>query len=274
MDVPFLFGALGANAVTGPVLVRMLDGLGVRESAARNLLVRMCDMGFLDVERHGRVAVYRINSESRPRYHQVEGTEEDPAWGGSFHTVVYDIPERFRRLRDRLHHTAHQAGYGQLRPGVLITVGDRWSRLRLAPTDFPAGTWCHRGRLVPRDLTEARTMTARAFDLPDLADRYETALAACERAPRPAEPSWEALVAWRALYSDFFTAQIADPNLPESLLPAGWPAGRFRAAQLAVNERIGNVVQPFLRDRAAEVDPHTLCEYYVTPWSRATTGDG
>src|SRR5699024_9226800 len=117
IDVPFLFGALGASAVTGPVLVRLLSELGVHESAARNLLVRMRNMGFLEVERSGRMAIYRINAEFTHRYRQVEGTAAAPIWQGRFDGIVYSIPEKFRRLRDRLHHTALAAGYGQLRSG-------------------------------------------------------------------------------------------------------------------------------------------------------------
>ncbi|MGH3322596.1 MAG: hypothetical protein ACRDN9_20960 [Streptosporangiaceae bacterium] len=267
VDVPFVFGAVGASALSGTVLVRVLGELGAHESAARNLLVRMRDMGILEVERRGRVAVYRINAESMQRYRQVEGTAEPPVWPGFFHAVVYDVPEKFRRLRDRLQHTARGAGYGQLRPGVLITVGDRWSRLRLTPEDFPPGTWFQRVRLAPADRFEARAMTARAFDLPGLAHRYAVALATCERAPRRVEPSWDALRRWRALYTDFFAAMITDPYLPEILLPAGWPGDPFRTAQLAVNERIGNVVQPFLRATAMGLDPQGLCEYYRAPWA-------
>ena len=68
VDVPFLMGALGAQALTGPALVALLEGLGRGESAARNLLTRMRELGSLESETRGRVNVFRLARSSTDRY--------------------------------------------------------------------------------------------------------------------------------------------------------------------------------------------------------------
>ena len=108
VDVPFLLGAIGAHALTGPALVMLLGGLGRGESAARNLLTRMRDLGVLEVDTQGRTNVYRLAGSSMSRYREVEGTSETPVWTGSFAALVHQVPESQRTLRDRLRASSTQ----------------------------------------------------------------------------------------------------------------------------------------------------------------------
>ena len=267
VDVPFLLGAIGAHALTGPALVVLLGGLGRGESAARNLLTRMRELGALEVDTHGRTNVYRLADSSMSRYREVEGTSELPVWTGSFQALVHQVPESQRTLRDRLLHQAHSAGYGQLRAGLLIATSDRWDRLRMAESEFAGDAWIHRTTLTPRSLDQAVEMSRTAWNLPELERAYTSALKRCAGVPAVIEPSWALLVLWRELYDVFFTAQLQDPHLPEVLLPTDWPADRFSAAQAEVNARIGNALQPWLRERADAADPIGANSYYASPWA-------
>ena len=265
-DVPFLLGALGAGALTGPALVALLVGLGRGESASRNLLTRMRDLGTLDAETVGRTNVYRLARSSTDRYREVEGTSARAVWSGSFHALLYDVPEAQRSLRDRLQHAARSAGYGQLRAGVLIAADDRWTRMRLTEERFAGEAWIHRVALTPPDVGEAREMARTAWDLDGLAGRYRRALERCAAVPEAVEPGWALLRSWRELYDVFFAAQLEDPHLPADLLPASWPAARFAAAQAEVNARIGTVLLPFLRAEADARDAVDGNAYYPPPW--------
>lgn len=267
VDVPFLLGAIGANALTGPALVLLLGGLGRGESAARNLLTRMRDLGALEVESRGRMNVYRLADSSMSRYREVEGTSGLPEWTGSFATLVHQVPESQRTLRDRLLHQANNAGYGQLRAGVLIATSDRWDRLRMDESEFSGEAWIHRTTMTPGSLEQAVAMSRTAWNLPELERAYARAFAHCTDVPATVEPTWASLVLWRELYDVFLTAQLQDPHLPEALLPADWPAGRFIAAQAAVNARIGHALQPWLRERADAVDLMGANDYYASPWA-------
>jgi phenylacetic acid degradation operon negative regulatory protein len=267
MDVPFLMGAIGASALSGPALVGLLQQLGKSESAARNLLTRMTAMGALDVRSQGRINVYRVAASSTARYQEVEGTARENPWSGSFHALIYSVPETQRILRDRVLHIGQSAGYGLLRPGVLIAVGDRWDRLRLDSDEFTGDAWITRTVLTPSSLTDAKSMAATAWDLPGLAAAYRTALQAASDVPKVVTPGPDALIAWRDLYSSFLEAQLRDPGLPGPLLPPDWPAARFLDAQQKVNMQIGRVLQPALREQADRQDPAGVNEFYTSPWT-------
>jgi phenylacetic acid degradation operon negative regulatory protein len=266
VDVPFLLGALGASALTGPALVALLVGLGRGESASRNLLTRMRDLGALEADLRGRSNVYRLAGSSSDRYREVEGTQTPAAWSGSFHALLYDVPEHQRSLRDRLQHAARSAGYGQLRAGVLIAADDRWARMRLTGDRFVGDAWIHRVVLTPQDLPEARAMANTAWDLGGLAGRYQRALDACSAVPDVVAAGWPALRSWRELYDVFFLAQLEDPHLPAELVPASWPAARFADAQAEINARIGTALLPFLRAEADSHDGVGGNSYYPPPW--------
>lgn len=267
VDVPFLLGAIGASALSGPALVMLLGGLGRGESAARNLLTRMRDLGVLEVESLGRTNIYRLADSSMSRYREVEGTSGTPVWTGSFAALVYQVPVSQRTLRDRLVHQANTAGYGQLRAGVLIATNDRWDRLRMNESEFSGEAWIHRTTMTPRSLDQAVSMSRTAWNVPELEHAYARALARCADVPAVIEPSWALLVLWRDLYDVFFAAQLHDPHLPAALLPPDWAAGRFTAAQAEVNARIGNALQPWLRERADTADPLGANAYYSSPWA-------
>ena len=267
VDVPFLLGAIGAQALAGPALVMLLGGLGRGESAARNLLTRMRDLGALEVETRGRTNIYRLADSSMSRYREVEGTSGPSVWTGTFATLVHQVPESQRTLRDRLVHQAHNAGYGQLRAGVLIATSDRWERLRMDESEFSGEAWIHRTAMTPRSLGQAVEMSRTAWNLPELEHDYARALARCADVPAVIEPTWALLALWRELYDVFLTAQLKDPHLPAALLPADWPADRFTAAQADINSRIGNTLQPWLRELADAADPLGANNYYPSPWA-------
>ena len=267
MDVPFLMGAIGASALSGTALVALLQLLGRNESAARNLLTRMASIGSLDVQPKGRINVYRLAASSAARYQEVEGTADGNQWDGHFHALIYSVPETQRVLRDRVLHVGQSAGYGLLRPGVLIAAGDRWERLRLGTDEFTGDAWIKRVILTPNSLDDARDMARTAWDLAGLAAAYRSALQACSAVPQTVTPGAEALVSWRDLYGSFLEAQLRDPGLPQPLLPADWPAERFQEAQKNVNMQIGRVLQPYLRDEAARRDPTGANEFYTSPWT-------
>lgn len=267
LDVPFVLGAVGAHAMAGPSLIALLNGLGRQEAAARNLLTRMRELGALESEQRGRTNVYRIASSSYARYEEVEGSRPEPVWTGTFDAVLYHVPERERTLRDRVVHSAHSAGYGLLRPGILIAADERWSRLRLAEEEFTDPTWLQHASITPVDLADAKLMARRAWDLDDLAAAYVRGRQRCIDATRQVEPGWPALRLWRDVYATCFEAQLSDPNLPAALLPDHWPKAAFTQAQDAMNREVFQVLQPFLREHADRFDTSRLNEYYQPRWA-------
>lgn len=273
MDVGFVFGALAAIQLPGPMLVRLLTELHMTESAARNTLAKMVRQGVLVAEPVGRMRRYALSASTLLRYRQVQGAAGPASWEGSFAAVIHQVPESARWFRDRLLYYAAYHGYGTLRPGVLIAVHDRAEHLyeRLGPC--PEGARLHRTRLQPEDLAEARHMAAEAWDLEQLTAEHHRVLAVIEDRlhreedlPETDEGWWEAFRTWNRLYRDVYGVQLQDPNLPGALLPARWPGVDHRARLAALNRVWGPPLSTFLR-RQGTPEVRALARYEESlPW--------
>lgn len=269
-DIGFVFGALGASALPGPVLIGMLGALGTQESAARNALTVMCTRGMVVAERHGRYGVYCLASGSLARYRQIEGTAPEPSWTGRFHALVYDVPERHRAYRDRLRYVADAAGYGLLRPGVLISPEDRLDRLTRVLGEHPAGCSFYPVGMETSDLTQARRMTRDAWDPEALAAQYRDARERLAHVDAATPASWrDGLSRWYDLYTRLLTFQMADPGLACELLPAPWPRTDLTEAMTQLNRHWAPLLQRWLRDVASTWDPNGLAVYYTSPWAES-----
>lgn len=270
-DIGFVFGALGASALPGPVLIGMLGALGTHESAARNALTVMSTRGMVVTQRHGRYGVYRLAPGSLARYRQIEGTAPEPSWTGRFHAVVYDVPERHRAYRDRLRYVADAAGYGLLRPGVLISPEDRLDRLTGGLGKHPPGCRFYPVGVETSDLTQARQMTRDAWDLETLAAQYRDARERLAHVEAATPADWrDGLNRWHDLYARLLTFQMADPGLPRELLPAPWPRTDLTEAMAQLNRHWAPLLHPWLRDVASSWDPNGLAVYYASPWAEPT----
>lgn len=258
-DVPFIFGAVAATGLPGPVLLDLMGVLGHRESAVRNNLVKLTEMGQISATRQGRMSMYRLTG-ALEKYRAVAGAEPPP-WNGSFSCLLYDVPERHRSARDRLRHSALMVGYGILRPGVLIAAEDRWPQIEAVVADLPAAGWVHRTTLTPASTAEAQELAVRAWDLTRIADAYRRAVSTAAKEPLP-DVGPELVQHWRRLYDVFLAAQLEDPHLPTELLPDDWRRHHFLRVLQQVNATIGGLVVPYLRERAARLDPHGLAEFY------------
>ncbi|MFC4912789.1 PaaX family transcriptional regulator C-terminal domain-containing protein [Actinomadura gamaensis] len=228
--VPFLFGLAGTEAMPGVALVRLLNEVGVGEAAARSLLARMRRNGYLATERRGKGAVYGLNGSFLAAFRRARdgGFRAPQPWEGWFHAVFYTVPEDRRAFRDKLRRAATLAGYGQMQPGVLISLTDLRARLdeELGGTP-PAGTVRY-GR-VGLDTADAAEIARRAWELDELAQRYRehTARLAAALADNAALADGAPRALTVREYVDLFGTALTDtlraPPLPPELLPPDWP---------------------------------------------------
>lgn len=247
--VPLAFGAVGAAALPGPILielVRAMDTAGV--AATKSLLHRMVQHGMLSVDRIGRVGVYRMIGGMLAGFEairtQARMRAQDP-WSGAFHTIVYDIPETRRAARERLRAQAFKAGYRQLRPGVLISPTDESTRLD--PIGEPDVLLS--GRFAV-DLGTARRIARIAWELERYGAERRAALAglqavlAADSVPEGAD----ALRLWHDVLQPVVDIRFTDGDLPEELLPIDWPATELSAALAAVGRRLSQPIRTWVAD--------------------------
>lgn len=240
--VCFAFGAAAAPAggrlsdgqLSGRVLLSLLGDLGVSEAAARSLLLRMRQDGWLESVRSGREARYRLApaiTVAQARIdRQLHGKR--PEWTGSFSGILHETPEQARAFRDKLRRTAHLLGYATLRPGLLIATTDRQAELAALLPARPAGS-----QLLQVQLTlgaaDSLAVAARLWHLDDLAARYRSVLAQAHILTEQAGQHPAGAAAFRAFAAatlPIYQASTDDPDLPAELLPADWPGDQLAGA--------------------------------------------
>jgi phenylacetic acid degradation operon negative regulatory protein len=225
--VPF-GGQLPDGQLSGRALIQLLADLGLSEAASRSVLLRMRIQGWLDSERTGREARYRLTPAIYSAQARIENQlrGKRPPWEGFFCGILYEIPEDARAYRDRLRRTAQLLGYATLRPGLLVATSDRWAELAgLLPDQPPPGSQLLRVQ-IRLDEADSRQVAPRLWGLDELAARYRQVLASSLALIEAADRNPAGAVAFRA-FADatlpIFDASSADPDLPDELLPDDWP---------------------------------------------------
>lgn len=234
--VPFVFGAAQASALPGPVLVAVLTELGATVPAAKGLLNRLVRWGQLELERRGRVGVYRLSGQMASGYREVVGRGRTPGWDGRFHLLIYTIGEQRRRSRDALRTAAAAHGYRSLRPGVLAAPRDSSSAFlpELSVPGLVTG-W------LEVDPDDARAMVERAWEVERLrADRTAMASELERRAAGPLPTDGRAaLVLEYEWLAPAYVLLLADLGLPRELLADDVGAGALSRAIGSVGVRLG-----------------------------------
>ena len=228
--VPF-GGQLPRGQLPGRALIQLLADLGLSQSASRSLLLRMRREGWLDSERDGREARYRLAPAINSAQARIEGQlrGQRPPWAGFFSGVLYEIPEHARAFRDRLRRTAQLLGYATLRPGLLIAATDRWAELAALLPAQPPGSQVMNVQ-IRLDIDDSRAVAARLWGLNALVARYRLVLVQTQALTAQASQYAPGATAFRAFATamlPIYDATADDPDLPADLLPADWPGGQL-----------------------------------------------
>jgi phenylacetic acid degradation operon negative regulatory protein len=219
------------GAVRLRALVALMSCFDVPEPTVRVVAARLRKEGWLDSRRDGRETTYvltdaawRLLDEGRSRiFHRATGP-----WDGVWHTVIYQVPETERAMREQLRKQLAWLGFGPLAPSVWISPHDRTAAVRSHLAEHAADP-----DIVRLDVLRARSegldadrdMASRAWDLVGLDRDYGILLAAYR--PRLAGyrrglSGRDALVARMKLVQDYRRFPFRDPDLPPELLPEGW----------------------------------------------------
>jgi len=215
----------------GEVRLRALGTLmgcfDVPEPTVRVVAARLCKEGWLERRRDGRGTVYaltdatwRLLDEGRSRIFE----RVTRPWDGRWHTVIYQVPEAERALREGLRRQLAWLGFGPLAPSVWISPHDRTAEVRRHLAEHAS---------VRLDVLHSRSdgpaadrdMASRAWDLAGLDRDYRLLLQ--QYRPRLADyrrglPGRDALVERMRLVQDYRRFPFRDPDLPPELLPEGW----------------------------------------------------
>jgi phenylacetic acid degradation operon negative regulatory protein len=220
------------GAVWTSTLVDALGVLGVGERNARQAVSRVADQGVVRSEKEGRKARWHLTD--RGTHLLTEGTARiygfgavDGGWDGRWLVVLCPVPEDQRTRRHQLRTQLGFLGFGFLGPGVALSPHlerEAAATAVLADLDLLPGAVVFRAEAG--DVTAPGDLLRRAWDLDALgADYGEFVAGFAARTPATGPDEFGALVelvhAWRRF-------PFVDPEIPDRLLPAGWPGHRAK----------------------------------------------
>jgi phenylacetic acid degradation operon negative regulatory protein len=243
---------VGGEARLQP-LCDLLEVFGVGESTSRVVLSRLRKEGWFDTRRDGRLTVYSLTPKS---WHLLdEGRTRifdrlrDP-WDGQWRMVIYGVAEPDRPERERLRRTLAWLGFGPLAAATWVSPHPRLPDVEAALGDTSAARLelltCHtRGRDADRD------MATRCWDLRGLGQDYAEFVASLESLP-PVDvlatiPGREALRMRVELVSTYRAFPFRDPDLPEELLPEGWPGRRAHELFVRAHDALAAPADNYVR---------------------------
>ena len=214
-------------------LIALLHPFGLSEGAVRTVLSRMARKSWLEGERRGRRAYYRLSAKGRQLLedgaNRIHHPPTDREWNGDWYLLAYSIPEDQRHLRDRLRVRLAWLGFGSLGNGLWISphdVGEQVTELA-----HEMGVEQHLERFQGRHLgSDAARLVRRCWNLGEINGRYRAFLdewtpeleATRGRAGRGRLDPEAAFVQRFRLIHEFRAFPLEDPYLPTELLPRGW----------------------------------------------------
>jgi phenylacetic acid degradation operon negative regulatory protein len=210
-------------------LTTAIETLGYKSHASKQALARSVAAGWLRTERHGRrrarlylteqtAAMLRVGAE------RIYGFGEPWDWSGRWLLVTLRVPEERRDVRHQVRTRLAWAGFGSLGGGLWITPhAEREAELvDLAGHDSVAEVTSFRAEMGA--LGDPARLISQAWDLDVVADAYRAFIARFARL-RPATPD-AVFRAQTQLVHEWRRFPFLDPDLPEQVLPAGWPRER------------------------------------------------
>lgn len=238
-------------------LVRALTNLGYSDQAARQAVARSSRHGWLEGERYGRQALMRLTPSTeellRTGAQRIYSFGGGSSWDGRWLVVILRVPEKNRDVRHQLRSSLAWAGLGSLGGGVWLTPHvDREQEITQTLDREPlAGAISFIGQFGA--IGDPPAVVSTAWNLEEVREQYDRFIERFSRV-RPANPlacfrEQTLLVhAWRKF-------PFLDPDLPESLLPNGWPRARAHELFVDRHRRWAGAAQRHLREMDAAVAP-------------------
>ena len=209
-------------------LVNALTTLDYKTQAARQALARSVTAGWLSTQRHGRRSRVQLSADTAALLstgaERIYSFGESWEWDGRWLLVVLRVPEERREVRHQLRSRLAWEGFGSIGGGLWITAHvEREGELRdMAGDGSVAELLSFRAEMGA--LGEPERVIADAWDLDAVAGGYRDFIAQFGRL-RPKTPA-AIFRAQTLLVHEWRKFPFLDPDLPEAMLPPGWPRSR------------------------------------------------
>ena len=236
----------GALAISS--LVRLMATFGLSEAAVRQSVSRMSRQGWLQGDKVGNRAYYRVTERGKRRIEELNPRIYGPVveWDGRWRMLTYAVAENQREGCDRLRKELAVLGWAPLSASTWLSPRDAIAEVEEAARgagvheNIDLFLADHRGPASDRELLrKCWDLDAIANAYRDFIHSYESRLVR-ERERHALAPE-EAFVERLWLVHDYRKFTYVDPGLPSTLLPAHWPgttaAALFREYYAAVDAK-------------------------------------
>ena len=271
-----LFGDLIGTA--GRVSVRsigdLLESFGVNDRLARTSLSRLVGDGLLAVERHAGRAFYGVARESVSVFGRADTRiyrSASPSWDGVWSVIVIDPAEGTQHQRAELRRELGWAGFGNIAPNVMVSAtvdaeaaGEIVARVH-GRAGGPGGVLVTRGPLeMTLGALDDGSLARRSSSLDGFSSRYASfADGFAPLLAAPLESDSLALKLRLLVVAEFRRIALADPGLPDRLLPDEWPGYEARRVATELHSAVAERAEQE-RDRLLEWAPGDPVEA-ITP---------
>jgi phenylacetic acid degradation operon negative regulatory protein len=244
-------------------MVRLVGEFGVTPVGARAALSRLARRGLLASSKVGRRTYYGLTeratgvlADGRQRIMAFGMRSE--RWGGRWTVAAFSVPEERRDVRHALRTRLRWLGFAPLYDGIWVSPHDVVDPALAALREVGVERATVMTSTVARDGPGGGDPIA-AWDLPYLRKLYEEFVAGyqplLERLRRGGVGSAEALIARTAVMDTWRNFPNLDPELPDELLPQGWPRRRAREVFAEVYDALGPLGELRVRQVLAEFAP-------------------
>ena len=225
-------------------LIRLLEPLDLSERLIRTSVFRLVKDAWLSTETVGRRSDYTLTPSGRRRFEEASShiyASQSPLWDRRWRLmlVVSDIEPR---LREQLRRTLFWQGFGLVGGHCFIhpsaNLADAIDVLKAEGLDevlfalMPMVAADFHSSLAASDAD----LTSRAWDLDGLAQEYASFVAQYQpileqvrSAPASGADDESVFLLRLLLIHDYRRLLLRDPQLPDVLLPVGWPGHQARS---------------------------------------------
>jgi phenylacetic acid degradation operon negative regulatory protein len=252
-----------SESLPSAALVALLAEFGVSDSAARAALSRLTHRKLLITAKSGRRTVVRLSA--RAARVLDDGGEQifsfgrvSAPWDGMWSLVAFSVPEQHRAARDSLRKQLRWLGFAPLYDGLWVSPRDHAGQVLglLAELGISTAT-AFRARTVPGVCPAG--LPQQAWGLDRLRARYDRfigqASALRDRTVAGRLSPDVALVTRTRLMDEWRAFPELDPDLPDELLPDGWPRTAARELFTTTYDLLGPLAAHRVRQIIARYSP-------------------
>lgn len=214
-------------AVSSGSVIDVLGRVGVGEEAVRATLARMVNRGLLERHRRGRKMYFGLAAravsvlrDGRDRVWRLGAVNR--GWDGTWTVVGFSLPEAWTSERHDLRSRLVWAGFGPVQSGMWIAAGRVDVAALVEGLDLDGHLRVFHG--VAAAPTETAALVGRAFDLPEIAARYQGFRSRWGGGDGALPGDGDPLARQLLLHTEWLSLVRQDPHLPAEHLPEGWPA--------------------------------------------------